>query len=106
MVSVQVEILGHFAELAGRKGAAVEIDTPTVAGLLAQIRKSWSHGFIEAIWDRENEEPTHSVVILANGKPIYHQDGLETKLAEGDRVTFLPPIAGGDCVSTPQTRAL
>lgn len=96
MARVEVEILGHFAGLAGGSKATVEIDTLTVGGLLAEIQRSWNKGFFEAIWDIEGQQPSHSVVILANDKPIYHQNGLETRLVDGDTVTFIPPMAGGN----------
>ncbi len=40
MTKVAVEIYRYSAELAGRNKAEVEIESPTVRGLLAEIKKS------------------------------------------------------------------
>ena len=37
----------------------------------------------------------NNVMILVNGRSIYQREGLETNLEDGDKVVFLPPLAGG-----------
>lgn len=33
--------------------------------------------------------------VMRNGRDIAHLDGLETPLADGDRLSVFPPVAGG-----------
>lgn len=36
-----------------------------------------------------------ALLIAVNGRLIQHQQGLDTPLTEGDRVTLMPPVVGG-----------
>ena len=43
----------------------------------------------------EGQELKPGVVILINGKNVYHLAGLETLVSPGDTVVIFPPGAGG-----------
>ena len=52
-----------------------------------------SYGFREKIFDNSKLRPY--VMITKNGRHIQHLNGLETALAEDDKVTIFPAVAGG-----------
>ena len=82
--------------MAGRKGGEVEINNPTVKALLTKMMGSWSGRFMEVILNVEDKKLNlNNVMILVNGRSIYQREGLETNLEDGDKVVFLPPLAGG-----------
>ncbi|OYR79524.1 molybdopterin synthase sulfur carrier subunit, partial [Halorubrum ezzemoulense] len=33
--------------------------------------------------------------VLKNGREVLHLDGLDTPMADGDRLSVFPPVAGG-----------
>ncbi|MFC2046170.1 MoaD family protein [Chloroflexota bacterium] len=40
--------------------------------------------------------PSRRIIILVNGRHCSHlPDGLDTELADGDKVALFPPVAGG-----------
>ncbi|MBM2831064.1 MAG: MoaD-like protein [Dehalococcoidia bacterium] len=101
--TVNVEIYGPFADIAGTRQAKVELDEPTVKGLLKVMKKQWGPSFIQAIMDESGGEFNLSVLVLVNHHPVYHLQGLRTELKDGDTVVFIPPAAGGALASGSQT---
>lgn len=95
MVKVNIEVYGYFADIAGVKKQAMEVGKPTVHGLLEEMSRSWSRQFMEFVWD-ENQKLTPHIVIYVNSMPIFHQQGLETRLEEGGKVIFMQPMEGGE----------
>ncbi|MBI4331908.1 MAG: MoaD/ThiS family protein [Chloroflexi bacterium] len=59
------------------------------------MKRSWSRGFVEAVLDEEGKEFNLGVLVMVNSQPVYHLQGLDTKLSDGDKIIFLPPMAGG-----------
>lgn len=92
---IEVEIYGHYADLAGWSKGSVEIQDATVRGLVAEMKRTWRRSFVEAVLDEEEKEFNLGVLVMVNSYPVYHLQGMDTILAEGDKVIFLPPMAGG-----------
>lgn len=99
--TVNVEIYGPFADIAGTRKAKVELDETTVNSLLKVMKKQWGPSFIQAIMDESGGEFNLSVLVLVNHRPVYHLQGLQTELKNGDTVVFIPPAAGGARFSSP-----
>lgn len=43
----------------------------------------------------EDGEVAGGVTVLRNGTHVTHFDGVETRLADGDRLSITPPVTGG-----------
>lgn len=94
--TVNLEIYGPFADIAGTRQAKVVVDNPTVRGLLEVIEKRWGRSFTREVMDEAGDEFNLSVLVLVNHRPVYHLQGLQTELKDGDTVVFIPPAAGGN----------
>jgi molybdopterin synthase sulfur carrier subunit len=95
MATVNVEIYGPFAELAGTRHAKVELGEANIKGLIEAMKKSWGRAFTDSILEESGEEFNLSVLVLVNHQPVYHLHGLQTELKDGDTIVFIPPAAGG-----------
>jgi molybdopterin converting factor small subunit len=76
--------------------AALEIagDDLTILALLRQAEKDAGQGFLDELLDRE-EGLLSGTIILVNGENIRLQQGLETRVRDGDSVAFFSPAGGG-----------
>jgi sulfur-carrier protein len=95
-ITVNVEIYGPFADIAGTRKAKVELVNQTIGGLLQTLENQWGRSFTQAIMEEGGDEFNLSVLVLVNHRPVYHLQGLRTELKEGDTVVFIPPAAGGN----------
>jgi molybdopterin converting factor subunit 1 len=76
---VRIEYFAILRERAGRSSEEVDTNAPTAAELYEELRRRYPF-------------PDRSVLKVA----INDEFGdWQTKLVEGDRVVFIPPVAGG-----------
>lgn len=83
---VQVRFLLHFETWAGTKEAFVQADT--LGELLAKVQRDC--GLEDRILDGARTKPWTRV--LLNGRDAFVLNGLETRLAPGDRVALVFPF--------------
>jgi molybdopterin synthase sulfur carrier subunit len=98
VISVHLRLLG-FGKSASRTDAGRDGDrrlslaTPAmVATLLDQLSgelERLSPGGVPAGVDAER------LLIIVNGRNVHHLQGLDTPLADGDRIAIMPPLLGG-----------
>jgi molybdopterin synthase sulfur carrier subunit len=93
-MKITVEVYGYLADVAGVKKQTIEIAGPTVRALLAEMSRTWSPRFMRIVLD-ENGDLTAQVSIFVNSITINDQQGLETRLQDGDQVVFMQPMEGG-----------
>jgi len=77
----------------GQKDLEMDIDSPTIFGLIELLIEKYGEPFQSAVLDESSGE--FRVVVAKNDREIDLLQGLATALEDGDRVMFLPPIAGG-----------
>ena len=101
MAKVRVEVLSAFAEALGMPSSSEEfIAEPdgdgvrSVRELLERLAAKYQY-FGDMAFDRDMRELTGTVAIFHNGRALELSNGLETKLNDGDTLTFVPVIAGG-----------
>ena len=68
-------------------------DGESLRGLLSRLAPRFNH-FTEAVFDPQTQSLSSEVTILINDHVDLSQ-GMDTKLKEGDRILFLPILAGG-----------
>lgn len=101
MGKVRLEYLPFLAETLGVEGIGEEIisgqeverDT-SVRDLLNRLCARYQR-FGQIVFDINAQELTGRVVIFFNGRALELVNGLESKLSDGDTLTFVPLIEGG-----------
>ena len=53
------------------------------------------HRFAQTVVDLDRQKLTGQVVIFLNGRNVDLVDGLDTRLTDGDTLTFIPFVEGG-----------
>ncbi len=97
---VRLEFLSWLTEMLGIEAASEAIveqkieQDETVKHLFNQLAVTY-HAFGQIVFDVEAQKLTGRAVILLNGRQLELVGGLETKLSDGDTLTFIPPIEGG-----------
>ena len=90
-MAVTVKIPAQLRPATGGEGE-IEVDGDTVGEALDAVFDKH-----EGLRDRitEGGDLRRFVNVYVSGEDIRFQDGLETKLSDGDEVTILPAVAGG-----------
>ncbi|MDY6764501.1 MAG: ubiquitin-like small modifier protein 1 [Halobacteria archaeon] len=71
-----------------------EVDASTLDGAIDELASRYGDDFEERLFD--NGDLRRFVNVYVNGKDIRHEDGLETRLEDGDEVSILPAVSGGE----------
>lgn len=90
MIEVIIVPLGIIRELIEKEELILEFDRQevTVKDLIDELDKKYSISL-------RDEMEKHNVSIMINGYEMEFLKGFNTKLHNGDRVSFIPPVAGG-----------
>ncbi len=101
MIKVRLEVLPSLAESLGMEATGEEIisDQETggersVRGLLNRLGARHER-FGRIVFDISAQKLTDKVAIFLNGRTLELVNGLDTKLSNGDTLTFVPLIEGG-----------
>lgn len=84
-----------YAALGDASGKVFEINIPEsvkLRGLLEEFAKQ--RGFYSQLFDGTGQIK-RSFAILVNGASIYHENGLDTRIQDGDEVAVLSFVTGG-----------
>jgi MoaD family protein len=94
MPSVKVKYLAPICDIAGTYRETLSLDDgATTMDLIGTICRKYGKPVVELFYDAEREfRPMF--IILRNTRPMERFE-LDEPLEEGDRVVFVPPIAGG-----------
>ena len=102
MIKVRLEVMPWLGETMGM-AATTEETIPgqetgsgdkSVRCLLNRLSARYQL-FDQFIFDNTTQQLNGKVVIFLNGRDLELGDGLETKLTDGDTLTFVPLIVGG-----------
>jgi len=90
-MKVFINIFGTDIRL--KQEISLEPPSPTLKGVL-QALKDQDKGQLER-FIKEDLSPVEGSVILVNGRNIWSLDRFETKIHDGDEITFTVLVAGG-----------
>lgn len=92
-MGIRVKMFASFQEIAGANEVELEVsDVRQIVNKLADMFPSLEG---EMFPSADRGELRSRVKVMVNGRNIEFMDGLDTKVAEGDRVAVFPPVAGG-----------
>ncbi len=101
MSKVRLEVLPALAETLGIEDTSEEVISDqeiegdkSVRDLLNRLGARYQR-FGQIVFDINAQKLTGRVVIFFNGRTLEPVNGLETKLSDGDTLTFVPLIEGG-----------
>jgi molybdopterin converting factor small subunit len=90
-MTIIINVFG--TELSLKRPISLDLESPTLRDVLAALRKHQ-----EGPWQRilkENLSLQEGCVVLVNGRNIASLEKLETKIRDGDEITFTVLVAGG-----------
>ena len=94
-MSVVVELFGILARDAGTKEVSVEIgESISVEQLLDELTRRLGDQFKRKLIDKTTKKYV-PLLLMINGKDAPWDETKKRQLVDGDKVTILPPIAGG-----------
>ena len=94
-ISVQVKFFTTLREIVGKKEEQIKLsDSTTLETLLKQLSKKYGEDFEDYVYDELGKVRGH-LQFLINGKSASTDQGMKTKLREGDEIAILPPVGGG-----------
>ncbi len=92
---IEVTFLSILAKIAGTAKLVLDlVAISTIADLLRELEDRMGMEFNEKVLSHENGLNPF-VLVLVNGVDTRSNGGLNTPLKDGDRIDFLPAIAGG-----------
>ncbi len=101
MIKIHLEVQPTMAESLGMEAKTEVVISEqesngnrSVKDLLNQISAKYQH-FGNLVFDTNAQKLTGKALLFVNGRSLEPAKGLETKLKDGDMVTFVPLIEGG-----------
>lgn len=91
-MTVELRFFATFRSAVGQKSIERDYGVDTVGDLLRAIEDEWPELAGELLADGEIPG---QVSILKNGKDVHHLEGPATLVADDDRISVFPPVAGG-----------
>lgn len=92
-MELELRFFATFREAVGGKTVAYELDgESTVGDVLRQLEAEYEGLAGSLVVDGELAP---QINVLKNGREVLHLEGLHTTLADGDRLSIFPPVAGG-----------
>lgn len=92
-MELELRFFATFREAAGGKTVVREFaDGSDVGDVLRELEAEYG-GLDGRLIEDGGLAP--QINVLKNGREVLHLDGLDTPMAEGDRLSVFPPVAGG-----------
>ncbi|WP_135806718.1 ubiquitin-like small modifier protein 1 [Halorussus marinus] len=89
-MDVELRFFATFREAVGQKVLEREVEPGTTVGeVLDDLVAEYDLDVYE------DGDIRSQVSVMKNGTDVYHLDGIDTALADGDAVSVFPPVAGG-----------
>ena len=92
-MDLELRFFATFREAAGGKTVEASFsEGSTVGDVLRELEAEYEGMAGRLVVDGELAP---QINVLKNGREVLHLDGLDTPMADGDRLSVFPPVAGG-----------
>ncbi len=93
---VSIVVVGYASGILDHKA----VDLPfhqgmTMRDLFTELSRLARPGFRKAIYDPETGQLNEYLAVFVNSREIRSLGGLDARLSAGDKITIMPPMAGG-----------
>jgi len=95
MVKVAVHVYADLGELFNSKHMELSTPAGTVKELIDFISGQYNPEFKERLIDANTGDIKRFYKIILNGRDINFLEKLETRISDGDIISFFPPVGGG-----------
>ena len=95
MPQVTIQAYASLGDILGSRNLKVFTSATTVEELVGFLAEQHGQSFRDKLMDSKAKTLKGSFRILVNGRDIESLNGLETKISEGDKILFFPPVGGG-----------
>lgn len=97
---VKVLLHSRIRDVAGQRDIMLDRPPGTVGDLVRELARRFGPGFSQLVFKQNSSSLQDNVVILVNGHSIKMLQGMETRIAAGDRVLadtldILEVVGGG-----------
>lgn len=93
---VSVVVVGYASGVLDHKAMDIRFrQGMTMRDLFTELAGLARQGFREAIYDPETGRLNEYLAVFVNSREIRSLSGLDTRLSAGDKITIMPPMAGG-----------
>lgn len=92
-MELELRFFANFRAEVGQKTIHREYEDGSTVGDILQALESEFPGLEGELV--ENGAIRDQLSVLRNGRDVYHMDGLDTPMADEDRLSVFPPVAGG-----------
>lgn len=92
-MNVELRLFANFRETVGQKTIEREFAADaTIETVLRGLEDEFPD--LEGAFVQDGEI-LPQVNVLKNGREVHHLEGLATDVADGDKISIFPPVAGG-----------
>ena len=97
ILEVTVDYLGHIKRILEVKfPEQIELSKgDSIRDLLIKLAEKHGQAFKNAIYEPGSSDLKSNVILTVNGLLLNQLNGIETKIKDGDRLTFMPIVSGG-----------
>jgi len=95
MPKITIFAYAYLGDILESRNLNVSTPAETVEELINFLSEQYGSSFREKLIDPKTKEMRNSYRVLINGRDVGSLKRLKTRLREGDKVLFFPPVAGG-----------
>lgn len=95
MPKITVQAYATLRDILGSRNLEVSTPARTIGELVDFLSERYGSSFKEKLIDSRTNTLKGSYRVLVNGCDIESLSRLETKIREGDKILFFPPVGGG-----------